>query len=60
METMKMRVLLMGVVMVMMAASMVPNVAAADAPAPSPTSDTAAFVPAALASVVALVFGFLF
>ena len=59
MEAMKIRMVLMGVMI--MAASMIPNVAAADAPAPGPSSDAATFAPAAgLASVMALVFGFLF
>ena len=54
-----MRMVLMGVMI--MAASMIPNAAAADAPAPGPSSDAATFAPAAgLASVMALVFGFLF
>lgn len=59
MEAMKMKALLLAV---LMAASMVQNVAAADGPAPSPTSDAyaAAFVPAVFASAVVLLVGFLF
>lgn len=44
----------------LMAASAIQNVAAADAPAPSPTSDATLFVPTIFASLVALAFGFLF
>jgi hypothetical protein len=51
-----MRVFL-AIVVVLMAVSAVQNVAAADAPAPSPTSDANTFVPAVLASLVALAFG---
>ncbi|XP_057437716.1 arabinogalactan protein 21-like [Lotus japonicus] len=59
MEGLKMNVLFTLVVAVLvMAAS---GVSAAEAPAPSPTSDaTTLFVPAAFASFVALAFGFLF
>lgn len=52
--------LFFAVVAVLMAVS---AVSAADAPAPSPTSDaavTAVFVPTAVASLVALAFGLLF
>ncbi|XP_047323352.1 arabinogalactan protein 21-like [Impatiens glandulifera] len=35
------------------------GVSAAEAPAPSPTSDASVFVPTAIASVLALAFGFL-
>ncbi|KAK2979146.1 hypothetical protein RJ640_029304 [Escallonia rubra] len=59
MEAAKMN-LFVAVVMMLMALSAVQNVAAAEAPAPSPTSDAAAFVPAALASVAAIAFGLLF
>ncbi|XP_010276372.1 PREDICTED: arabinogalactan peptide 13 [Nelumbo nucifera] len=58
MESLKMR-LFAAVVVMMMVISAVQNVAAADAPAPSPTSDASAFVPTALASVMALAFGLL-
>lgn len=53
---------LMVVLMVAIVAfSAVGNVAAqTEAPAPSPTSDAAMFVPALFASVAALVSGFLF
>ncbi|KAI3873060.1 hypothetical protein MKW98_006027 [Papaver atlanticum] len=57
-STLKMRVFVAMIFMVM-AASAVQNVAAADAPAPSPTSDAGAVVPAVFASFTALVFGFL-
>lgn len=53
-----MRMLL--VAMVMMAISATKGVEAADAPAPSPTSEAAVFVPAVFASVAALALGFLF
>ncbi|KAG6750760.1 hypothetical protein POTOM_045272 [Populus tomentosa] len=56
MEALKMRVFL-AIVAVLIAVSAVQNVAAADAPAPSPTSDATTFVPAVLASLVALAFG---
>ncbi|KAI3877465.1 hypothetical protein MKW98_032549 [Papaver atlanticum] len=58
-STLKMRVFIAMIFMVM-AASSVQNVAAADAPAPSPTSDATSFVPAVFASLTALVFGLLF
>lgn len=45
---------------VVMAVSAVRNVAAADAPAPNPTSDATCFVPAALASLGAIAVGLLF
>lgn len=55
-----MRVFL-AIMVVLMAVSAVQDVAAAaDAPAPSPTSDATTFVPAAFASLVALAFGLLF
>ncbi|AES75172.1 hypothetical protein MtrunA17_Chr6g0461381 [Medicago truncatula] len=59
MEALKMKQFFaMLVVAMMMAAS---SVSAADAPAPSPTSDaTTLFVPTIIASFVALVFGLLF
>ncbi|KAJ6877310.1 arabinogalactan protein 13-like [Populus alba x Populus x berolinensis] len=56
MEALKMRVFL-AIVAVLVAVSAVQNVAAADAPAPSPTSDATTFLPAVLASLVALAFG---
>ncbi|KAJ6291903.1 hypothetical protein OIU76_023908 [Salix suchowensis] len=57
MEALKMRVFL-AIMAALMAVSALQNVAAADAPAPSPTSGaTATFAPAALAS---LAFGLLF
>ncbi|KAF3442225.1 hypothetical protein FNV43_RR16141 [Rhamnella rubrinervis] len=59
MEALKMRVLF-ALVVVLMAVSAVQNVAAADAPAPGPSSDAAVFVPAVLASFAALAFGLLF
>lgn len=59
MEALKMR-LFFAMVVVLMAVSSVQNVAAADAPAPSPTSDAIAFVPTVFASFVALAFGLLF
>ena len=52
--------LLVAVTAVVMAASAVTNVAAAEAPAPSPASDATVFVPTALASLTALAFGLLF
>ena len=59
MEALKMKQFFaMVVVAMMMAAS---SVSAADAPAPSPTSDaTALFVPTIIAPFFALVFGLLF
>ncbi|XP_062113385.1 arabinogalactan protein 13-like [Humulus lupulus] len=59
MEAMRMR-LFFTLVVAMMAVSAVQNVAAADAPAPSPTSDATAFVPAVFASLGALAMGLLF
>jgi hypothetical protein len=59
MEALKMKQFFaMMVVAMLMAAS---SVSAADAPAPSPTSDaTTLFVPTIIASFVALLFGLLF
>ncbi|KAJ1390508.1 hypothetical protein SESBI_37409 [Sesbania bispinosa] len=59
MEALKIKLFFAVVVaMLMMAAS---GVSAAEAPAPSPTSDaTTLFVPTAIASLVALAFGLLF
>ncbi|XP_039043765.1 arabinogalactan protein 13-like [Hibiscus syriacus] len=48
------------VMIVLVAMFTVQNVAAADAPAPSPTSDSTTFVPAVFASLIALAFGLLF
>ncbi|PWA83272.1 arabinogalactan peptide 13 [Artemisia annua] len=59
MESMRMNLLVACIVM-LMAVSAVSNVAAQEAPAPAPTSDAATFVPTAVASIVALAFGFLF
>ncbi|XP_026417911.1 arabinogalactan protein 13-like [Papaver somniferum] len=59
MAAMKMRVLV-AVTALVMAASTVQNVAAAHAPAPSPTSDAFMFVPAVFASLTAVAFGILF
>ncbi|KAF8403980.1 hypothetical protein HHK36_012090 [Tetracentron sinense] len=60
MEASKMR-LFTAVVMMIMAVSAVQNVEAAEAPAPSPTSDAAVlFIPTAFASLMALAFGLLF
>ena len=55
MESMKMKLFVALVVMLMV----VSNVAAQEAPAPAPTSDASVFVPTAVASLVALSFGFL-
>ncbi|XP_039022525.1 arabinogalactan protein 14-like [Hibiscus syriacus] len=57
MEALRMR-LFFATVVVLMAA--IQNVAAADAPAPSPTSDATTFVPTVVASLVALAFGLFF
>ena len=59
MEAMRMR-LFFALVVAVMAVSAVQNVAAADAPAPSPTSDATIFVPAVFASLGALAMGLLF
>lgn len=59
MEASRVRVFF-AVVVMLMAALCVQNVAAAHAPAPSPTSDATVFVPATLASLAALAVGFLF
>ena len=59
MEAMRMR-LFFALVVAVMAVSAVQNVAAADAPAPSPTSDATTFVPAVFASLGALAMGLLF
>ncbi|KAL6275135.1 hypothetical protein ACE6H2_018736 [Prunus campanulata] len=59
MEAMKMNVFVALLVVVMVALSGVQKVAAADSPAPSPTSDAYAFVPTFFASLAALAFGIL-
>ncbi|KAK2974454.1 hypothetical protein RJ640_013196 [Escallonia rubra] len=51
MEAMRMKLFAVLAVVMMMAISAVKGVAAAEAPAPSPTSDSAVLVPAAVASV---------
>ncbi|KAF8035384.1 hypothetical protein BT93_C1419 [Corymbia citriodora subsp. variegata] len=58
MEAMKMK-LFVAMMVVLMAAANVQKAAAAEAPAPSPVSDAAVFVPTFFASVVALAFGLL-
>ncbi|XP_022719964.1 arabinogalactan peptide 12-like [Durio zibethinus] len=59
MEALRMR-LIFTVMIVLMALSALQNVAATDAPAPSPTSDATAFVPTLVTSLLALAFGLLF
>ncbi|CAK9149885.1 unnamed protein product [Ilex paraguariensis] len=59
MEAMKMK-LFVAVVMMVMAVSAVQNVAAVEAPAPSPTSDATIYVPTIVASLSAIAFGLLF
>ncbi|KAG8478899.1 hypothetical protein CXB51_028766 [Gossypium anomalum] len=59
MEALRMR-LFLAMMVVLTAMSAVQYVEAADAPAPTPTSDATAFVPTAFASLVALGFGLLF
>ncbi|KAF3953060.1 hypothetical protein CMV_021456 [Castanea mollissima] len=56
MEAMKLR-FFVALMVVLMAISSVQKAAAAEAPAPSPTSDAAIFVPTFFASLVALAFG---
>ncbi len=58
MEAMKMK-LFFAVVMMVLAVSAVQTAVAADAPAPSPDSGAAYFVPTFFASLTALAFGFL-
>ncbi|KAI3446379.1 hypothetical protein Pfo_003044 [Paulownia fortunei] len=60
MEALKMKIFLVAVVAALMALSAVQNVAAQEAPAPSPASDATTFVPAMFASVAAVVLGMLF
>ncbi|KMT15618.1 hypothetical protein BVRB_3g056100 [Beta vulgaris subsp. vulgaris] len=59
MEAMRMRAAF-AIVMMIIAIFSFQNVAAVDAPAPAPTSDAAAFFPAALTSLIALAFGLLY
>ncbi|GKB73848.1 arabinogalactan peptide 13 [Tanacetum coccineum] len=56
MESMKMKLFVALAVMLMA----ISNVAAQEAPAPAPTSDASVFVPTAVASLIALSFGYLF
>uniref|UniRef100_A0A7N0ZUR5 Uncharacterized protein n=1 Tax=Kalanchoe fedtschenkoi TaxID=63787 RepID=A0A7N0ZUR5_KALFE len=61
MEGLKVNLVAATAVMMLVALSAVQNVAAVDAPAPSPASDASStFVPAALASFVALAVATLF
>ncbi|XP_047313637.1 arabinogalactan protein 21-like [Impatiens glandulifera] len=58
MEAFRLRIL---VAVMVIAVSAIQSVSSAvDAPAPSPTSDATTFIPAAVASVIVLAFGFLF
>ncbi|XP_042516842.1 arabinogalactan protein 13-like [Macadamia integrifolia] len=59
MEALKMR-LFAAVILMVLAVSAVQNVAAAEAPAPAPTSDAAIFVPTVFVSLAAIAFGLLF
>ncbi|EXB31272.1 hypothetical protein L484_014757 [Morus notabilis] len=59
MEAIRMR-LFFALAVAVMAVSAVQNVAAADAPAPSPASDATNFVPAMLASLGAVAMGLFF
>ncbi|XP_044505128.1 arabinogalactan protein 14-like [Mangifera indica] len=59
MEATKMNVLVVLMAALMMVAAF-SSVQAADAPAPSPTSDAAVFVPTFFVSLMALAFGFFF
>ncbi|KAM7524638.1 hypothetical protein LguiA_014540 [Lonicera macranthoides] len=58
MESIKLNLFVV-VVMMLMAVMTVQQVAAADSPAPSPTSDATVFLPTAFASLAAITFGFL-
>ncbi|XP_047983838.1 arabinogalactan protein 12-like [Salvia hispanica] len=58
MEGKKMKAL--GVALTIVALSAANGVAAAEAPAPSPTSDAALFVPTFLASLAAMAFAYIF
>ncbi|XP_058073759.1 arabinogalactan protein 14-like [Magnolia sinica] len=58
MEALKVRIFAVALMAVIMATSMIERTAAADAPAPSPTSDaTSLFAPTLFASLTALIFG---
>ncbi|XP_018469403.1 arabinogalactan protein 13-like [Raphanus sativus] len=59
MEATKMK-LVEAVLVVMMAFSALQQAAAVEAPAPSPTSDASLSIPAFVATVATLAFGFLF
>ncbi|XP_068638251.1 arabinogalactan protein 13-like [Aristolochia californica] len=60
MEVLKLRLVNFVLMAIILAASMVGKAAAADPPAPSPTSDASVMVPALFASVTALLFGLFF
>ncbi|XP_033513055.1 arabinogalactan protein 14-like [Nicotiana tomentosiformis] len=60
MEAMKMKIFMVALIMVLVAMSGIQNVAAMEAPAPAPASDSSIFVPTIFASLVALVFGLFF
>ncbi|XP_019101606.1 PREDICTED: arabinogalactan peptide 12-like [Camelina sativa] len=60
MESMKMNLMVVLMVAVVAFSTVGKAAAQTEAPAPSPTSDAAMFVPALFASVVALASGFLF
>lgn len=56
-----MKMFLVALLMMVLAVSTMKGVAAADAPAPSPTSDASVFLPTLFASgAAAVAFGFLF
>ncbi|XP_065881275.1 arabinogalactan protein 13-like [Euphorbia lathyris] len=59
MEAMEMNLLAVLIVMIM-SFSAIQSASAVEAPATSPTSDVTAFIPAFIASIVALAFGFFF
>ncbi|PON64151.1 Arabinogalactan peptide [Parasponia andersonii] len=60
MEAMNKKLIFALLVVAMMAFSGIQKAAAAEAPAPSPTSDATQFMPAIFASLVALAFGFMY
>ncbi|CAN6555877.1 unnamed protein product [Malus baccata var. baccata] len=60
MEAMKMNLFVALLVVMMVAFSGIQQVAAAEAPAPSPTSDAFTFAPTFFASLAALAFGLFF
>nr|POE46449.1 arabinogalactan peptide 14 [Quercus suber] len=60
MEAMKLKFFVALMVVLMAISSVQKAAAATDAPAPSPTSDAAIFVPTFFASLVALAFGLVF